>query len=255
LRSSVPSGATADSDSNNNFSITPPIELVYADHVRLADIYTQVRGDVKLTEQKISRKGTGEIEGGGKFGIGEAKAKIGREAEESSTFTPVDASDPQKVVKVVEFLHGNKRLLPIRSIELQSQELSELDHAVNVLQVSNGISLSKTPIEERRRALIEENLNRLAPNEFINGSWVVVDGEAKISRNDRILTLRFDYVPSLPDRATFLCNIPLANLKAESPLANKEAKSLELKIFGKIGSIDGTPTHARYTLSCYAVYR
>lgn len=239
-------------DERSNIAL--PIDLVYVNGPRLRDLYGQIQGDLKLTEQKMSEKGSGELEGEGKFGVGGARAKISGEAENSKTYASVEPNDPLRVVRVTNFLHDNNKLRTIKSVELQSPVLNEFDQSVTVL-TNQRIALPRNAIEDRRRALIEENLHDWAPKEFGNSSWVLIDGSVKVSRIDKNVMLRFDYVPSLPDRVFFTCPIPASDPGVQASLATKELKTLDLKVFGKIISVDGPPAHSHYNLACYAVFR
>ncbi|NNG23512.1 hypothetical protein [Telluria aromaticivorans] len=241
-----------DSTAETPFSIASPIELIYSDSERLTEVYSQIRGDMKITEKKFSRKATGEAKAGGNAGVVDFEGKVGGESEQSSTFAAVDPSNAQNVIRIIEHLYKEKRLLPVRSIEIQSPELNELDRAVRLLDNTYKIPLSANLIEARRRAIIEQNLKVSAPNEFTQGSWVVVQGMNHISRPAKNISLSFDYVPSLPGRARFRCDIPTPLSGAGSVLKNE--KTLEAKIFGKIRHVKSTPAGIEYTLSCYAIY-
>lgn len=237
--------------------VSLPIEVVYVDRSRLSDIFGQIQGELKLTEQKVSQKDSVEAEAGGSMGPATLKAKNAKEAERSSTFTSVEPNDPVKIVRTLEYLASKDKLLSVRSIELQSIELKEFEAAVELLTTKHLLPLPKGPIEERRRALIEANLRQSAPKQFAVGSWVLIDGhvQATPAPGLRAAYLRFEYVPSLPSRVAFTCSVPASETKTSEVAQSKEPQKLKLRVFAKIASANTVGSQVLYTLSCYAAFR
>lgn len=237
--------------------VSLPIEVVYVDRSRLSDIFGQIQGELKLTEQKVSQKDTVEAAADGEIGPASLKAKNAQEAERSSTFTSVEPNDPVKIVKTIEFLAAKDKLLSVRSVELQSSELKDYESAVDLLTAKHSLPLPKGPIDERRRVLIEANLRQSALKQFAVGSWILIDGhvQATAIAGVKAAQLKFEYVPSLPSRVVFSCSVPTSEFKASEVAQGKDPQNLTLRIFAKIASANTVGAQVRYTLSCYAAFR
>lgn len=233
-----------------------PIELVFADRARLSDLFGQLLGELKIAEQKLLQKDSIAVEGSANAGVATAGTKSGRESERSTTLTAVEPNDPVKTVRVMEHLARNGSLLTVKSIELQSRELKEFEAAVETLSKHN-IVIPRVALDDRRRVLIDRHLTQAAPKEFAARTWVLIDGKVTTAANpqSKTLTLRFDYVPTVPSRVAFTCSVPFSEVRSSELLQPGSTQSMELRIFGRIVSSTTTGAQTTYSLSCYAAFR
>lgn len=239
----------------NNVAVNLPIEILFSDKYKIDEAFGQIQGDLRLSEKKISEKNSIGLSSSAAGGIASASAEVAREGETASTYQAVDSNQSQKLVKFLRYLKLNHALVGIKSIELQSQDLKEFDKAVEILTDRYDIPISQTLVDSRRRTLIESNLKDAAPREFKIGSWVVISGKVSFSTIGKYSTVKFEYVPSLPSRVSFSCSVPTADLKMQQPVPKKDHLAVDMRIFGKIASVDNQSSQSKYDVSCFAFFR
>ena len=169
-------------------------------------------------------------------------------------YKAVDPSASAKCFAILNHLDANNSLGQIKSIEIQSKELSAFDDSVALLGKDYSISLPDDQVRQTRQKLILKALAASTTKDFKVNSWFVIQGEFQSVQAPNGLQLVFSYVPSLPEKIKFVC-VPELKLVTDDLREALAADRVNASVFGKITASTSIGENVGYQFTPYAIFR
>lgn len=161
----------------------------------------------------------------------------------------------RKTVDLVNYVGRQGLLRTIKTIEIQSTDLSEFDKAVGLVTKTYNLPLPIEQIAKTRRDLIDKNLSQDMAKKFPINAWVEISGVFAVSGQTNTVAMELDYVPTFPKRVVFATILPRV-IDVDNDVSSLLAGgSWEMHIFGKIIRKDDIDGNVRYDVLSFAVYR
>jgi hypothetical protein len=235
-------------------AVPVPVDFVWLDESRIKSAYDQAGPELRLREKVVKDAQKTSIEGGASSAALSAKGATERSAEITQSFAPAESSAVWKAINLINGLNEEKRLQKITTIESQSREVESLDKAVKTLREKFGVEVSEVEVSAARRKLVEENIKEL-PQEFNETNWVLIKGEVLVLQNPTTTTMEFQYVPSIPGKAVFACEIPKPQSAMNDLQRLQDRSTWKLSLFGRLIQVPRAGSSGLYNILCYAVFR
>jgi hypothetical protein len=183
------------------------------------------------------------------------KGAVESTAGQTASFSAVDPSVVRKTVDLINGLAKKRLIRTLKTIESQSAEVKALDEAVATLHDKFNLSVKESEVAAARKGLVEKNIAKELPAELSEANWVLLGGDIFITQQPSGTTLTFEYVPSVPGKAVFICQIPLSGQVSADLRALPDKSTWRLTIFGRLLQRPSSAKSGAYTLLCYAVFR
>jgi hypothetical protein len=245
----------SESSGSEDQPVRLPVDFVWLDDRRVVAAYEQIAPDLKLTGRTTTQGDKVSVELGASAGPVKGKGAVENTAGQTASFSAVDPSVVRKTVDLINGLAEKRLIRTLKTIESQSAEVKALDEAVAILHDKFNLSIKESEVAAARKGLVEKNIAKELPAELSEANWVLIGGDIFITQQPSGTTLTFEYVPSVPGKAVFSCQVPLSGQVSADLRALPDKSTWRLTIFGRLLQRPSSAKSGAYTLLCYAVFR
>jgi len=232
-----------------------PVEFIYLDRAKIESTFDQILPTLQLEQKKVGKKESGTLHASGKIPAVEVGGEHLNEQITEETYTQSEKTLIRKTVDLINKLSDQKLLSVIKTIEIQSPQLSKFDKAVNLIKKSYKLPLPDDQVTTVREELITKYLDQSTTTTFPMNGWILISGTLSVKWLEGKVVFTFNYVPSIPSKVQFFFEIP------RSKTAENDVESLlgndvwDMGVFGKLINKDQKNGNVLYRVQCYAPFR